>query len=114
MFITLWNIERDARNNKLMILSITCAATLDGKAEVAKVLLDGGANVNTHDKQGRSVLMVNKCIQLPYKDQRLRRACARCCSLAKVLTKHPPNNPWASFYPLISMSVTERDIFFFV
>ena len=27
---------------------------------MAKVLLDGGANVNTHDKQGRSVLMVRK------------------------------------------------------
>ena len=46
--------------NEIKCNTFACVATLDGKAEVAKVLLDGGANVNTHDKQGRSVLMVRR------------------------------------------------------
>ena len=33
-------------------------ATLGGNIDVAKVLLENGADVNMHDKQGKNVLMV--------------------------------------------------------
>ncbi|XP_028403256.1 fibronectin type 3 and ankyrin repeat domains protein 1-like [Dendronephthya gigantea] len=55
-----WLLDCGAKVDELDVAEWTPLmrlATLDGKADVAKVLLDGGANVNTHDKQGRSVLM---------------------------------------------------------
>ena len=55
-----WLLVNGAKVDELDVAEWTPlmrVATLDGKAEVAKVLLCGGANPNTHDKQGRSVLM---------------------------------------------------------
>ncbi|XP_046850344.1 fibronectin type 3 and ankyrin repeat domains 1 protein-like [Xenia sp. Carnegie-2017] len=55
-----WLLSNGAEVDELDVAEWTPlmrVATLDGTTEVAKMLLQSGANVNTEDKQGRSALM---------------------------------------------------------